>query len=263
MGGNAFLIWGDLDTQQLSRIPAKKSIMDKILRRKKLLRPEEVLSWPEKTMFEVKDIGMVELIQDFQSFVRQRVPNPWGPTGAFLGYLDIGVVSVYLRGEQDSDQAKPVWYIQFTFSGCAGTAEISAELGCHWAEIWFQENRELLERDHFLPIGFKPNNKREDTSANPTFIPVGHLGYAMYTQHDQMDNDPEWPGSQLFEMDTSITDTLNENEELPLLGCLDDLFGPLMSDNQCRCQLCMPDLDPISLLISTNDPRAVQLAGIT
>ena len=263
MGGNAFLIWGDLDTQRLNQVAAKKSIFDKILRRNKYLVPEEILQLPEKRMLEVKDIDMDGLTQDFQDFIRRRIPNPWDSTQAFLDYLDIGVVSVYLRGEQDSDQPKPEWYVQFTFSGCAGAAEISAELGCHWAEIWFQENRERLELDHFLPIGFKPNNKREDAYATPTFMPVGRLGYAMYTRHDQTVNDPEWPGSRLFEVDAAIMEALDENEELPLLGCLDDLFGPLMSDNQCRCQICMPELDPASLLTSTNDPRAVRLAGIT
>ena len=262
MGGNAFLIWGDLDTQKLSMIAAKKSILDKILRRKKFLRPEEILHWPEQTIFEVKNIDMDELINDFQDFVHQKVPNPWASTQAFLDYMNMKIISVYLRGEQDPDQSEPEWYIQFTFSGCAGTAEISAELSCHWAEIWFQENRERLEQDHLLPIGFKPNNKREDNLATPTFIPVGHLGYAMYMRHNQVENDPEWPGSQMFELDASITEALDENEELPLLDCLDDLFGPLMSDNKCRCQFCMPGLDPVSLLTSTNDTRAIRLANL-
>ncbi len=262
MGGTAFIIWGDLDARRLEPVPAKKSFIDRITGRQRFLQPEVVLDWPDRHVIDIPAQELNELTRDFQRYLADRIPRPQDPDKFFCRYLKDGVMSLYVRGERSSSQAEAEWYVQLTFSGCAGTAEVSAELARHWAKIWYSENQDRLIGEYFAPFGFMPREEQEDKFPPTKFIPVGRLGYAMYVGHSPVEADPGWQGPRLFEMDAAIMDALEIRGEISPLGFLDELLGPIMADNRCRCRLCMPEFDPYAILKYSRDSRAAKLAAL-
>lgn len=68
-------------------------------------------------------------------------------------YLAMDVVTINVRGERSGDEVSS-WYVQMTFSACAGMADTSAEVAAHWAEIWYRRAGDELASNHFRPFGF-------------------------------------------------------------------------------------------------------------
>lgn len=239
MGGQACLIWGHMAEEAIKPLPAKRSWLDKILGRQRF-REKEVMELPNGTRLIEVPVGDLELLgEDFAQFLARRISQPWAATQAFLDYLSMDVVSIQVRGEHDPETPGPDWYVQITFSGCAGLAEVSAELGGHWAETWFREECDRISQRFLLPFGFVPGDIRPMPGTNPRFLPLGQAGYALYV--GEGDADPEWEGPKRFELDASATEALALDGHLSSLQILDERFGPLMADGKCRCQLCMPD----------------------
>lgn len=243
MGGNAFLIWGMLAEHQLQPAPIQRTFMDRIMGRQRFQKPSVMDLGGGRKMIDFPADKYRILASDFRAFLRERMPDPWLETQAFFDYLTDDAISIYVRGEQSPERTAPEYYIQVTFSGCAGLAETSAELGSHWAHIYYRESHERLKSEYLNHWGFVPDDARIDSQPQAAFLPVGRLGYAVYVGKDPMNADPEWEGSQLFELNSSIVDAFFEQGKLSKLRQLDDLFGEMMSDGKCRCQLCMPGLD--------------------
>jgi hypothetical protein len=247
MGGTAFLIWGKLSEPRLKPIPVERTFLDRIMGRQRFEKPNVTNLGDGRRIIDFPATKYQVLADDFREFLTNRISDPWPATQAFLNYLKDDVLSIYVRGEQNPELSAPDYYIQITFSGCAGMAEISAELGSHWAAIYYRETHERIKDRHLNHFGFVPDDARMGTVHKPQFLPLGRLGYAMYSGGDPAETDTEWEGSRLFEMDASVTDTFFEQGDLSTLSDLDNRFGPLMKDGKCRCQLCMPGLDPSSL----------------
>ena len=241
VGGQAHLIWGNIDEERLKPVPARRSFLDKLLGKPRFQqRCESEL--PDGTrLIELPAGDLERLPEDFARFLEQCIPAPWLATETFFDYLAEDIISIYLRGEHAPEKPSPDWYIQITFSGCAGLAEVSAELGSHWSEIWFKENRDRIFERYLEPFGFLPAENQAMPEKRPLFLPVGRLGYAMHV--GEVEIDPEWPGSRLFELDAACTEAFELDGTLSRFQALDDKFGPVMSDGKCRCQLCMPDFD--------------------
>lgn len=241
MGGQAYLIWGNIDEERVKPVPAKRSFWDKLLGRRRFQERTESELPNGTKLIELPAGDLARLGEDFGGFLERRIFEPWPATEVFFDYLAENVVSIYLRGEHTPETPAPEWYVQITFSGCAGLAEISAELGSHWAEIWFTENRERITERYLEPFSFVPSPNRPVPGKRTAFLPVGRLGYAVYV--GDVDTDPEWPGSRLFELDAAATEAFELDGSLSRLRVLDEKFGSLMADGNCRCQLCMPDFD--------------------
>ncbi len=247
MGGNAFLIRGKLAEARLQPEPIQRTLMDRIMGRQRFHKPEVTDLGGGIRMIDLPADKYRVLAADFQQFLQERLPEPWPATKVFLDYLRADVLSIYVRGEQNPEVSSPEYYIQITFSGCAGMAEVSAELGTHWAEIYYRESHERLKDEYLNHFGFAPDDEKMAETQAGQFLPLGKLGYGMFVGGRLEGADAEWEGSRLFELDSSVSDTFYERGELPALRELDTLYGPLMADGKCRCQLCMPELDPSSL----------------
>jgi len=221
--------------------------MDRVMGRQRFHKPEVMDLGGGRRMIDLPADKYQVLAKDFQQFLRNRMPKPWPATRAFLAYLRSRVLSIYVRGEQNPEVSSPEYYIQITFSGCAGLAEISSELGTHWAEIYYRESHERLKDEYLNHFGFAPDDVKMTETQERQFLPLGSLGYGMYVGGQVENPDLEWEGSRLFELDASISDDFYERGDLSALRELDTRFGPLMADGKCRCQLCMPELDLSSL----------------
>jgi hypothetical protein len=245
MGGSAFCIWGHVDEKLLASAPAKRSLVDRLLRRSPVVGPKVVESPKGFRITDIPADGLTGLTKDFRGFLAERIPIPWPSTKVFFDYLDLGIVNIYLRGEQEH-QGPVKWYVQFTFSGCAGTAEVSAELGSHWAEIWYHERRDDVTRLYLEPFGFVPNESQSDTPVPRPFLPVGQLGYAVYEGKEQAESKVFQP-EYLFALDDAVVEMVGNQDPFSVLKDLEKRFAALMADSACRCQLCMPDFDQASL----------------
>jgi hypothetical protein len=251
MGGCAFLIWGQVDDKLLAPVEVKRTLLDRLLRRPAVRGPN-IMELPNGSrLIDLPAAGLAGMKKDFRSFLNERVPQPWPSTKVILDYLDLDIFEIYLRGEQDQ-HGPAKWYVQCSFSGCAGTAEVSAELGAHWAEIWYRERRDSIGELHLQPSGFIPNESQTKPWASRTFLPVGNLGYALYSGQEQAASELFQP-EYLFELDdamgnmTGMSEGDGVQDPLFVLKSLEERFATLMADSACRCQLCMPDFDPPSL----------------
>ncbi len=242
MGGTAAIIRGKVDDRLLRPGPAKQGILDRILGRKKLIGPREDRMGDGRSLIELSSDDFKCLATAFENFLRQSIPQTWESTKLFFDYLSINTLSIYVRGERVSPPSEIDWYLQFSFSGCAGMAETSAELGSHWVEQWFQKEGDEIQRTILNGLGFF-HKSTGIHSAGLVFVPFEGLGYGRRLD-DQTSMDPEWEGSQIFEFDGALTEDLQEKEKLERFREIDKRFGDLGSDGKCLCQLCSPAFEP-------------------
>lgn len=242
MGGAAYVIYGDLNPSRLDPLPRKQSLIDKLLGRQFF---DETKSTDQGrcTMTEVPPGDMARRLTDaFESFLKARMTDFWPATRTALDYLKSISPKVYLRGEKRDGADETDWYVQLTFKGCAGMAEVSAQLAYHWAEIWVQHDIQKITEEILVPEGFTPKLKLEIDENPGIFIPVGDARYALYASVWMDDG-----GVPSFELDQSNLEGREDDGE-GLLEEVQDRLGSLVADGKCRCQLCMPDYKPDQLI---------------
>jgi acyl carrier protein len=150
--------------------------------------------------------------REFHSFVAARFQPPWKATASVLEYFALDVITVYLRGDQEGE-APPEWYVQLTFSGCAGMADVSSELATHWAERWYEADSERIANTLLRPHGFEPSGRTLGVGSGTLFVPIGAGGYATFSPTPrEVDDDAERAESRYFEVDESVLETLDESE---------------------------------------------------
>lgn len=240
MGGTAYQIWGELDESRLQPQIVQSNFLDKVLGRKKVQKVK-VAEWGGRKNYEVPIGSLKILSKDFLNYLDKIIPEPW-PATRYVSDFFQEVIKIYVRGEQTEGDPSPKWYIQLSFSGCAGMAEASAELGSHWVDIWYQCNKNRLVQEILLPYGFTPDQQQPSNFTEKVlFFPLSQAGYALYNvDRADCDDDEEVEGSKLFELDEGFLEYMDD------VGCLselDDLFGPKMADGKCHCQLCDPQFD--------------------
>lgn len=234
MGGMAYLIYGDLDEARLTP-PSDRSLLDRLLRRKAGVRISD-FGRGEK-LWEVPAKELQILRKMFRQFVSDRIPSPWPATQVFLDYLAVDVSEIYLRGDHGAEADRPSeWYLQFNYSGCAGLAEVSAELATHWTGIWWEEARKTLEDEVLNPFGFRPSEKKDPSDRAPLFFPLPEGGYAGHWPQTADQPQIEYGG---FDVDGAVLEG-QEDPEAFLRG-LEEALRPLAQEGRCRCQMCMPD----------------------
>lgn len=220
MSGTAFLINGSLSASRTKKYVIEKGLSDRIF--------DEI---------PVEEISKL-LIRDFCKFLKESIPRPHSATKNFMDYLKAGTVSVYLRHDKHSPNSE--WFFQFSFSGCAGEAQISSEFGAHVAAIWYKENSDKLKKDYFEPFGFLPLAIKKSSELSAKFIPIDDFGYAKYSKKSRK-------AKGVVSADDSILEIWEEPIARKILRGFSVSIEPIMKDGRCRCQLCMPDFQPLKL----------------
>lgn len=240
MGGSAVLIYGSITEPE--RFEAGKGIKGKLSAF--LGRGPKITDLGSGHQFiELPAGNLSGLASEFKQYLKNKIEKPWTGTSLLLdSYLDGSSTSVYVRGERTA-HSEDKWYVQLTFSGCAGLTEVSAELACHWAEIWYDECRDWIAEKYFAPYGFLPHPKQERSFAGHKFLPLGNIGYAMFV--DKFKWTP--PLEHYFEIDGAYGEFEEFGDTLDLLDALDGDFNLVMADGSCKCQLCSPDFDAESV----------------
>lgn len=242
MGGMVAVLRGRADSRLLEPRPAKRGLIDRLLGRHPVEGPREIKLGDGSSMIELPSDSLNHLPKEFQLYLRRSMPEPWQSTKSFLDYLSIDILSVQLRGERKSNDREMSWYLQFSFSGCAGMAETSAELGSHWVEKWIQKEGPIIQDTLLTPNGFN-RDLSQTGSWQVVFVPFEGLGYGRRVV-DSTTVDPEWEGSKLFEFDYAQIEAFQVNGELGKLRSLDERFVDLGSNGSCLCQLCSPSFKP-------------------
>lgn len=179
-----------------------------------------------------------DLIHDLRTWLDGRIAQPSRGTSVVLEYLTGIEPTVYVRGLQHPG-ADAEYYVQVTFSGCAGEAEVSARVASHWAAAWFAHEHDRITAAHLTPYGFVPATHNAGEDEPMVFLPAGDLGYLEYVPAEVRDE-----GQPVFEIDNGIVEACEGN---PLLTRLDDVFGGFMREPRCRCQLCEPEFGDATL----------------
>jgi hypothetical protein len=242
MGGSAFLIYGSVDDQLLQPRPAERSRLDRLLGRHPMVASQWKSFGRTRKMITLPSDGLDVLCSDFRHHVTTRFEQPWASTKAMIEYLAADVTTIYLRGDQyDGEEVR--WYVQLTFSGCAGVAQVASELCTHWAEKWYQEERDRITAQVLRPHGFEPEGATE--GGDSTFAPIGRGGYAIYTAtpNEQDEMPAEGYLSRYFDVDEWALEQLDDVNRTAAMRTLDNELRPLIPVGRCCCQWCAPTLD--------------------
>src|SRR5688500_5439911 len=137
MAASALLIYGTASEALLQPRPAPRSLLDRLLGRTPTIAPAWFEINRDRRIIDLPCVELQALGGSFRDHVASRFHPKSKATSSVLDYLGIGVTQVLVRGDA-SGSNPPEWYVQVTFSGCAGMAEVSAELAAHWAELWYR-----------------------------------------------------------------------------------------------------------------------------
>ena len=169
MGGHAYIIPGKVEARLLPDPGAAPAEVPRVSFWRRLFggapsaRPEasRVISLPNGDRhFEIQPARLERaLTQSLRNWVRGRLPNPSRASATILEYLSEIEPSVYVRGVQQAGQERPEFYVQVSFSGCAGEAETSARAAAHWAALWYEANHRQIAAEYLVPFGFTPEIK--------------------------------------------------------------------------------------------------------
>lgn len=247
MGGSAYLIPGVVDARlwqeaQHRVFPAPpRSLWSRLTG---LGGGSETQTFPKVTTYpngdrliEPQVIPILDhLIPDLLNWVQSCLATPSQASRAALEYLRTIMPTLYMRGHQRLSEPNPNFYIQVTFSGCAGMAETSARLSSHWAMLWYRTNHDRLTRDYLAPGGFQPDPYDPVQDEPLLFLPLGQLGYVEYLPSEVPTARP------IVELDQSIIDSWSGGLDIERVT---EVVERYMTVRRCRCQLCEPALGDI------------------
>lgn len=242
MGGSALLIYGAVSDDLLQPRPVPRSLVGRLLGRERVERPTWSQIGRDRRMVDLPTDALGGIAATFRDYVAGRLDPPWTSTLAVLEYLRLGIVDLHVRGDA-SGSHPPEWYVQLSFSGCAGMAEVSSELAAHWAERWYRAEQADLVSRFLRPYGFEPNGRMEPDRSPAVFVPLGAAGYARYDSTREAADDDESDESRYFDIDAAALETLSERERARALRKLDEDVPPLLPTDSCCCQWCAPRFD--------------------
>jgi hypothetical protein len=236
MGGSATMIHGNIDPRRLEH---PRGYFARLFGR----GVTEIPMGNDRALIDLPCRDLKDVADGFPAWLRDTLADAWVSSKAILDYLDTAAPNIHLRGDREG--ATTSWYVQVGFSGCAGLAQTSADVASHWAQKWFDDERERIDA-LLRPRGFFAE-RAEAINESSLFLPIGAGGYAGYSVEGWM------AGSQRshYEFDAAIEEN-DEGAAQRLRQVLDTQLVALMADGQCRCQLCMPDFDR-SLLAALPD----------
>lgn len=244
MGGYCFIIDGTFSEDKLKPQPVKKNLIDKLLHRQRFTSIKKTALGKENVLYELPLNNLKNFPKDFLSFIKTNIPEPSEATSIFIDYLSIDIFSIYIRGEGEENSSDINWYIQCSFSGCAGMAQTCSELASHWVELWYLKNSAELYAKYFAPIHFSPQSIRPEDPPF-CFIPVETLGYARLINDLEADNEDQ-TGSRYLQFDESTIEAMDD-KELEHLSKLDPFIEDKFLHSTCHCQLCDPQFKALQL----------------
>lgn len=237
MGGTGLLIYGTVSPERLAPRPLPRTMLDRLLGRTRHAGPKVTpLGRGELTQLDATELA--PLIARYRAFLARRLPEPHEATRQILDYLELdNIPSLYVRGGRDPE-SEIRWYVQLGFSGCAGMAEVSAAVACHWAAAWIRQEMVPVQREVLTPFGFEAD-PGQTIADRERFLPVARLGYLRYVLPEE-----RALGDGLFEIDHAVVEAEEDAEARLAEGSSG--YDRLMEDGQCRCQLCAPGFAPLS-----------------
>jgi hypothetical protein len=219
MGGWAFMIHGDFDAGRAAAAATPPSFFDRLRGRKAPSISTTALGDSRLLQFPA-DMIQQPLADDYRRFIRARLDPPTEASQSVLDYLDLDQPTIYIRANQNAADTEPAWYVQISFSGCAGMAETSARVAAHWAAYWFTARSEAI-RAILSPAGF--DAVRGEQLDEPRFVPAGEFGYI---EREDGELAVDWSVLESQEDPQAILKTLGER------------YGALLDDGKCHCELC-------------------------
>ena len=237
MGGTGLLIYGTVSPERLAPKPLPRTVLDRLLGRTRHAGPK-VTPLGRGELTQVDATELAPLIERYRAYLARRLPEPHEATRQILEYLELdNIPSLYVRGGGDPD-SEVRWYVQLGFSGCAGMAEVSAAVACHWAAAWIRQEMTPVQREVLTPFGFEADLGQ--TIEDPDrFLPVATLGYLRYVLPQE-----RALGDGLFEIDHAVVES-DEDAEARLAERSSG-YDRLLADGRCRCQLCDPGFAPLT-----------------
>ncbi len=208
------------------------------------------------------DVEVLTPLNDtYRQFIWNQIPeeNEWESTSAMMDYLGADVIEMQLLGFQTNHESQVRWSLEFLFTSCGGMSEVSARLGGHWAEKWFERERSRIVEEFLTPFGFLPTDSpctqigRPDIEQPPTwqldgamscplFVPIDGASYASFDPSRKVDED-----DSPFQINVALADSLDVAGTQKLHEDLKSHYTRLLVDGLCRCQLCIPDFNPHSV----------------
>jgi len=247
MSGTAFLVMVETDNQKIAEaLRAPKSLIDRLLK-----RPDQPARTWEDRLLDLPSKRIERPIRNsFRSFLRDAIPDPWKSTRSIFDYIKTVGPSVFVRAERDLKSGRVDTYLQVSFSGCAGCAEVSASLAWHWAEKWFEEKCELVATILAAEMGLRMLGRADQDVDCDTFFPLGYWGYAECwpdSLFEKYRNDlgPDEPNTH-FHIDPCWREA-HLDETRTVLETVESRYLELLQQEGCKCQLCDPEYDAESL----------------
>jgi hypothetical protein len=237
VGGTGLLIHGSVSSERLAPRPVPRTLLDRLLGRTRHTQPK-VVGTGRNQLTQVDAAELTPLVARYRAYLARRLPEPHDGTREVLQYLEIdGIPSLYVRGAREPG-SEIRWYVQLGFSGCAGMAEVSAAVACHWAAAWIREELPSVQREILAPFGFEPDPAQGFEDLN-RFLPVAALGYLRYVLPAE-----RAAGDELFEVDHAVVE--GEDDAEARIAERSGSYERVMADGRCRCQLCDPGFVPLS-----------------
>jgi hypothetical protein len=185
-------------------------------------------------LFDIPPGGLSDaLVADLRAWFHARLPRPSAGTSVVLGYIKEIEPTVSVRGLQKRGEQNTEFYVQITFSGCAGQAETSARVASHWASFWYAAEKDRIVSTHLAAFGFAPTTPERGEEEDMMFLPAGQYGYLEYNTPG-----PHQADQPAFDADVSVVEAYAGD---PVLERLDGAFGRYMAVPRCRCQICEPE----------------------
>lgn len=191
---------------------------------------------------EYKGDRLRPLFYDIRQQLKETIGDTDTATQAIWSYLDIDPIDYGLFSRNGQ------WVASFVFSGCAGMADVSQVVICHWLEqyekkipgtyskIFKQHGLTLIAYDNFFD--------------KETFIPFNEIGYAHIEKMEQavdygnIDVDQLWEYNPIL-FDGAVYESVEDMDAKILSFLKSDGLQKIPS--QCKCKLCEPDFIPLSL----------------
>jgi hypothetical protein len=179
------------------------------------------------------------LVADFRKWLARRLPEPSDASKVVLEYITEITPNVYIRGTAHKGETTPSFWVQMSFSGCAGMAETSARVAGHWTGLWYRAEHERISDKYLRAARLIPDASKATTGDEEPylFVPGGDLGYVEYLAPGLAGGEPE------VSIDHSVAEAIEGD---PRLDRLHEIVAPFISAGMCRCQLCAGDVDVTS-----------------
>lgn len=167
VGGHAYIIPGELalarrpDLHQPAT-PQRAPLWRRLLGRSAGSDVARISELPNGDRFFDMPPGTLKdaLVTDLRAWLHSRMPKPSAGTAVVLDHLTQIEPSVYVRGLQKRGHTEPEFYVQVSFSGCAGQAETSARATAHWTSFWYASEQARIATAYSLHSGSRLGRSR-------------------------------------------------------------------------------------------------------